>query len=764
MRSWTIALLIGVVLYQQQAAQPSPQTLLLLAAMALALLLWRRLTVVRLTLALLVGFLWSGWHAQALLSQQLAPEQEGVNITLTGWVASLPVSDERRTRFRFEVERVEAEGAAAFPHLLNLSWYNAAPPLRPGDRCSFVVRLKRPWGSLNPGGFDYEQWLFREGVRATGYVRSGEVVASGWRYPLQRLRASLHGDLTRRLEGRAEAGIIIALAMGEQQGISKEQWQVFAATGTTHLISVSGLHVTLVAGLVFFLARWLWSRSARAALWWPAPRAAAVAAFLAALLYTALAGFAVPVLRSLVMVTLVLGAVGSRPGIASSRTLALALLLVILLDPLEVLGIGLWLSFGSVALLLYAMQGRLSVRSRWWRWGRVHWVAGFGLLPLMVLFFQQTSLTAPLANAIAVPWVGLLVVPLSLLGTLLTPLLPGAGEGLLALAAWTLSLLWPLLEWLAQWQPAVTLTAPARWTLPLAALATVWLLAPRGWPLRWAGLPLLLPLLVVQHPRPAQGEAWFTLLDVGQGLAAVVETRGHVLVFDTGLAFSSGTDSGGNIILPFLRHQGRTAIDALVVSHGDSDHIGGMETLLALGRVARLLTSVPDKIPQEVSFETCSAGQSWQWDGVAFEMLHPQQIPAGRGNDDSCVLRVSGAAFSVLLTGDIESQAERELLAERPQLLHADLLVAPHHGSKTSSTAPFIEAVAPRWVLFPTGYRNRYRFPAEPVAERYQRAGVALLDTASSGAITVRPDPRQGIVIEEYRKIRRRYWHSEPLH
>ncbi|HEY0721682.1 MAG TPA: DNA internalization-related competence protein ComEC/Rec2 [Gammaproteobacteria bacterium] len=763
MRSWTIALLFGVVLFQQQATPPSPQLLGLLAILALALLLLQRFAPARWGVALLAGFLWSGWHAHGLLSQQLLPEQEGDDITLTGWVASLPVRDARRTRFRFEVASAGEAETPAFPRRLNLSWYDDAPALRPGDYCRFVVRLKRPWGSLNPGGFDYEQWLFREGVRATGYVRSGEVVASGWRYPLQRLRAALYDELTHTLEGRAEAGIIIALAMGEQQGISREQWQVFAATGTTHLISVSGLHVTLVAGLVFFLARWLWSRSARGALRWPAPRAAAIAAFFAALLYAALAGFGVPVLRSLVMIALVLGAVGFRPGMASSRTLALALLAIMALDPLQVLGIGLWLSFGSVALLLYAMQGRLAVRSRWWRWGRVHWVAAFGLLPLMVLFFQQASLTSPLANAVAVPWVGLVVVPLSLAGTLLTPFLPMVGQGLLALAAWTLSLLWPLLEWLAQWQPAVTLTAPASWTLPLAALAVVWLLAPRGWPLRWVGVALLLPLLVMPHPRPAQGEAWFTLLDVGQGLASVVETHSHVLVFDTGLAFSSGSDSGGNTLLPFLRHHGRSAIDTLVVSHGDSDHIGGMPTLLAQGRVARLLTSVPDKMP-EVPFELCSAGQSWQWDGVAFGMLHPQQAPAGRGNDDSCVLHVSGRGFSVLLTGDIESPAERELLAERPQLLRADLLVAPHHGSKTSSTSAFIEAVAPRWVLFPTGYRNRYRFPAKPVVERYHHAGIAMLETAHSGAISVRPDPRQGFVIEEYRKISQRYWHSEPLH
>jgi len=763
MRSWTIALLAGVVLFQQQSTLPSNTSLLLLLASALALLLWRRNLWARLAAALLAGFLWSGWHASSLLQQQLLPDQEGIDIELSGWVSSLPSGDEKYLRFGFEVEESQVADKALFPHRLILGWYNNAPLLQPGDHCTLVVRLKRPWGSLNPGGFDHEQWLFRQGVRATGYVRSGQVLEHSWRYPLQRLRASLHGELVQQLAGLKEAGIIIALAMGEQQGISKEQWQVFAATGTTHLISVSGLHVSLVAGLIFFLVRWSWSRSAYCTLRWPAPRAAAVGGFLGALLYSALAGFGVPVVRSLVMVALVLGAVGFRPRMDSSRTLALALLAVILIDPLEVLGIGFWLSFGSVALLLYAMQGRLSVRSRWWRWGRVHWVAGFGLLPMMVLFFQQTSITSPLANAVAVPWVGLLVVPLALAGTVLMPALPSVGLMLLSLASWLLSLIWPLLAWLAERAPAMTLAAPAGWTLFLAAIGMVWLLAPRGWPGRWGGVVLLLPMLVMRPPRPAEGEAWFTLLDVGQGLSAVVQTHEHVLVFDTGLIFPSGTDSGATIILPFLRHQGRAAIDTLVVSHGDSDHIGGMRTLLAVTRVNRLITSVPGKMPH-VPFELCHSGQSWQWDGVHFDMLHPQELPDGRGNDDSCVLRVSGAGFSVLLTGDIEAPAERELLSRQAQALKADLLVAPHHGSKTSSTEPFIAAVAPRWVLFPAGYRNHYHFPAPPVVERYRKAGIVMFDTAMSGAITVRRDLAGGIAIEEYRKYHKRYWHSEPLH
>lgn len=766
MRSWTIALLAGVVLFQQQTTLPHYSLLWGLALLSLLTLplAWRYLAA-RLLLALLLGFLWSGWHAAALLAQQLAPAMEGRDIEVSGWVASLPLADERRTRFTFEVEAPRELEGVTFPRRLSLSWYEGAPQLHPGDRLRLTVRLKRPWGTLNPGGFDYEQWLLRSGVRATGYVRSGTIGGTSWRYPLQRLRAGLHGALRQQLDGRAGGGILIALTLGEQQAVSRPEWQVFAATGTTHLISVSGLHVTLVAGLLFFFGRWGWSRFPAGALRWPAPRVGALLALGGAALYAALAGFNVPVQRSLVMVALVLLVVGFRPGIAASRTLALALLAVLALAPLEVLGVGMWLSFGSVALLLYAMQGRLAARGAWWRWGRVHWVAAFGLLPLMALFFQQTSLTSPLANLVAVPWVGLLVVPLALLGTLLVIPLPLLGGWLLTAAVWLLSLLWPLLEQLAAWQPPVPLVAASGWGVALAALGILWLLAPRGWPLRWAGTLLLLPLLLLRPERPAHGQFWFTLLDVGQGLAAVVQTREHTLVFDTGMEFSSGNDSGGSAVLPFLRHHGRPAIDTLVVSHGDSDHIGGMETLLVLGRVGRLLTSVPAKMGVH-PYERCVAGQQWSWEGVSFEMLHPQAAEGERrrGNDASCVLRVSNGDFSLLLTGDIEAPAERELLARYGAALHADLLVAPHHGSKTSSSPPFIAAVAPRWVLFPVGYRNRYRFPAAPIVARYRAAEAVMLDTAASGAITLRLAPQQPVSLEAYRKISHRYWHSEPLH
>jgi len=383
----------------------------------------------------------------------------------------------------------------------------------------------------------------------------------------------------------------------------------------------------------------------------------------------------------------------------------------------------------------------------------------------LILFFQQAPVISPLANFIAVPWVSLVVVPLTLLGTLLAALSLPLGATVLHLASQALALLWPLLTGLATWLPAPSLAPPALWTLPLAGVALLWLLAPRGWPARWAGVVLLLPLLLVHPSRPQTGEFRFILLDVGQGLSAVVLTRNHQLVFDTGLAFSRGNDSGSNTILPLLRQYGRTHIDTLVVSHGDSDHTGGMETLLGRSRVDRLLTSAPDKMADH-HFELCHNGQQWQWDGVKFEMLHPRrevENTGGRDNNNSCVLRVAGASYSVLLTGDIEAPAERELVEREGVKLKSDLLVAPHHGSKTSSTVTFIQAVSPRWVLFPLGYRNRYHFPARRVVARYRAAGVTMLDTASSGAITVHGG-EQGVTIEKYRVTQRHYWHSEPLH
>ncbi|HFC54351.1 MAG TPA: DNA internalization-related competence protein ComEC/Rec2, partial [Gammaproteobacteria bacterium] len=598
----------------------------------------------------------------------------------------------------------------------------------------------------------------------TGYVRAN----SPWQHlesvwysrPVDRLRTRLRRLIAGQIGDHPFSGLVTALAIGERGSIPNRQWDTLAATGTSHLMAISGLHIGLIAGLAFFLGRYLWTLCGRAALIVPAPQAAAALALLLAAAYAALAGFSIPTRRALIMVAAVMVALLLRRQVTPARALLLALGGVLLMDPVAVVTAGFWLSFAAVAVILYGLGGRLRGTGGWRQWGRVQWVVALGLLPLLALFFQQVPLLSPLANLLAVPWVSMAVVPLTLLGAACVLLYPPLGGWLLGLAADLLGWLWPILEWLAgldfsRWQPG---GEPSSWALAAAAIGILWMLAPRGVPARWVGGVWLLPLVVAAPQRPAPGEAWFTLLDVGQGLAAVVQTRNHTLVYDTGPKFSDRFDTGAAVVVPFLRNAGVQTVDVLMVGHGDNDHIGGAASLLRSYDVRRILSTVPERLSEGA--EPCRRGESWRWDGVRFTILHPEADGTMAGNDASCVLRVESGGGALLLTGDIERRAERELLAEYPRQLAAAILVAPHHGSKSSSQRRFVAAVDPKYVLFPVGYRNRFHHPHPQVARRYREEGALLLDSASLGAIRFRLDEKGISAPESYRLSARHYWNA----
>lgn len=800
MRSGTIAFTAGILGFQQLPMLPH-----LGWAGLLPVLLWlvarparhpwqRRL---RLPAWAGIGFLWTLVVAHLAALHPLPRALEGRDLTLTGYIASLPVHDAHHVRFDVDVQRLASNGRSYNgPRRVRLSWYGRAPALRAGERWRLTVRLKRPHGFMNPGGFDYEAWLFQHGIQATGYVRAAgtnrRLSGDSSAYAVQRLRQWLRGRLDLALPRGRERAVLAALTLGDRGGLDNADWAMLRRTGTSHLLAISGLHVGLVAGLIWWLVSRLWSWCPRAAQRWPAPKAGAVGALLVAMLYSLLAGFSLPTERTLIMLGVVVAAVLAQRNVAPSRTLALAFLAVLFFDPLAVMAPGLWLSFAAVAVILYGMTGRVQRGSRWRQWGRVQWVVGIGLLPVLLWLFQRASLVSPLANLIAVPIVSLLIVPLSLVGLGLAAGAPALGAPVLQLAAGLVGVLWMALRWLAD-LPVAQWSAPAASALALAAAlcGVVVLLAPRGLPGRWLGLVLLGPLVLSNPPRPAAGAAWFTLLDVGQGLAAVVQTRSHVLVFDTGARFNPQFDAGQAVLVPFLRHAGWRRLDMLIVSHGDNDHIGGAKSLLAALPAARVLSSVPPRLRwvgpatgTRDGAQPCRRGEHWRWDGVDFRILNPvTPLPPGQvggagrssrhhhaGNNHSCVLRVSAAGHRVLLSGDIEQPAEERLLTWSGEeggegQLAADILVAPHHGSKTSSSPAFVRAVAPRYVLFPVGYRNRYHFPNPRVVARYEALGAVSCDSASDGAIGFHLGPQgaAGAGLSGpflYRQEHRRYWHS----
>ncbi len=723
------------------------------------------------------GFFWAAAFAHHRLADALPPEWEGRDIEVVGVVASLPQPYERSVRFEFDVERVLTAGARVPRHVL-LSWWGSAArdgrpatyaEVHPGERWQLTVRLKRPYGMANPHGFDYEAWLLERGIRATGYVRP----KSGSRrlddrvhrphYWIERAREALRARIQRALPEQPYAGVLAALAIGDQRAIPPEQWQVYTRTGVNHLMSISGLHVTMVSGLALALAYWLWRRSTRLTLWLPARKAAVVFGFAAALIYTLLAGFAVPAQRTLYMLSVMACALWAGRTSSASVVLALALLLVVLLDPWAVHAPGFWLSFGAVAVILFVTVNRVAA-PHWFRaWARVQWAVTLGLVPPLLAMFQQVSIVSPLANAIAIPVVSLVVVPLTLAGMLLP------FDFVLLAAHQVMAWCSTLLEWMSAapetvWQQH----APPPWTVLVAALGAAWLLLPRGFPARWLGVIGLLPMFLVLPPRLAEGTLRLTVLDVGQGLAAVVQTRNHALLYDTGPGFGPGADSGNRVIVPYLRAAGVQRLDAMIVSHDNADHSGGALSVLQALPVDALFTSLHDMDPlplQAPAAFRCFAGQRWEWDGVRFEMLHPARdsYDAGRikTNDRSCVLKIVAGPNSILLPGDIQSKAETALLSSQRGALAATVLVAPHHGSRTSSALEWVRAVNPQSVIFPVGYRNRFGHPHEEVIGRYRDQGSTMFRTDRDGAVTVVFDAAGVIGIEPYRARYRRYWQTK---
>lgn len=719
---------------------------------ALLITIWDRRAALFLAAAL--GAAWTTHVAAQALAARLSPTLEGKTLVVTGRIASLPQRQPGRLRFRFTVAAaatISGRPLLKFPSRIALGWYrpHAARLPRTGERWRFVVRLRRPRALADPGVFDYAGWALAHGIGANGYVyrnRAERLAPAG--AGLGPLRARVAHAVAEALPGNPYAGLVAGLAVGERGGIDESQWQTLRATGTTHLLAISGLHLGLVAALVFFLVLAFVRRVPALVRRVPARVVAVGAAVLAALGYAALAGFSLATERALVMLTLPLFALVLRRRVALGTALAVAAIAISLATPLALMTASFWLSFGAVAALVYGLRSARPGRGLI----RAQLVVSLGLAPLVAAFFGQVSLIGPLANLCAIPVVGWLVVPAALAGAAATLLHPGWGAPLFHLAAFVLAHLWPALEWLANLPHATLALGPAGWLALAAAVAGVCLLlAPRGLGLRLAGLALLAPLLLPANTRPAPGAYRVAVLDVGQGSAAVVTTAHHVLLVDTGPRWWSG-DAGREVVVPFLRahHLGRP--DLLLLSHGDSDHAGGLHSVERTWPGLPILSSVPG------TGEPCLAGRRWRWDGVAFAILSPPPGAGGTRNNRSCVLKVSAQGGSTLLPGDIEAGRERWLLAHERSRLAADILIAPHHGSATSSTPGFVAAVHPRFVVFSTGYHNRYRFPRPKVLARYRTEGARLLDSAHAGALRFAVNRDEVRLLSRYRPEHARPW------
>lgn len=791
----------GAALQLQQRALWSGAVYAALVTAALACGLawrvrWRLRPVGRRGLAalLLIGLAFgaglTGWRAAVFAAQALDPALEGRDLQVTGVVAQMPQRDEGGARFRFDVESARAlepaGGAVQLPPRLALGWYaegtglwaratpaaDAAPlrrpePLHAGERWQLTVRLKAPHGNLNPKGFDQELQLWEQGVQATGYVRAGAQDAppvrfgDTWRHPVERAREAVRDAAFARIADRRTAGVIAALVTGDQSAIDRVDWDIYRATGVAHLVSISGLHITMFAWLAALAVGWLWRRSTRLMLRWPAQQAALVGGVALAGLYALFSGWGVPSQRTVLMLATValLRIAGRRWPWPCVWLLACAV--VVIADPWALMQAGFWLSFVAVAALFAtdaSVDGEQAKgwRARLYRLAREQAVVTLALAPLTLLLFQQVSVVGLLANALAIPWVTLVLTPLAMLGAVVPPLWD--------LAAWAVRALSWWLEWLAALPLAtVSLPAPPLWAAAGGVLGGVLLAMRLPWSARLLGVPLLLPVLLWQVPRPPAGEFDLLAADIGQGNAVLVRTATHSLLYDAGPRYSLDSDAGQRVLVPLLRALGER-LDTVVLSHRDSDHTGGAPAVLAMQPQAALLSSIEATHPLQAlrPARRCLAGQRWRWDGVDFELLHPVEADyervAAKPNSVSCVLRIGNGRASVLLAGDIE-RAQEEALAARAAdgALRVDLLLVPHHGSKTSSSPALLDAVRPRLALVQAGYRNRFGHPAPPVREAYAARGTAVIDSPHCGA--ARWSSRQPQSVGCERAMQPRYWH-----
>ena len=738
------------------------------APLALAALLALRYAALRPPLVVMAAAAWTCWCAGERLAERLPTAALGADFELTGTVAGFPSRAPGQITFGLDVAAPRPRGV---PPRVRLTWYDAPAGVGPAAALAVTARLRPPRGLHNPGGFDYEQWLLVNGYGATGYVRSG-VVATSVHGGIEARWRRFRGVLAERIGAASSdadgAALLTALALGERFRFTEQHWADFRRTGTSHLVAVSGMHVALLGIAAFVVVRWIWLRL-------PAPLAnldlevAAGASLLATAYYAALTGFAVPAQRSLVMIAVALAALATRRRIGATQVVAATLVVVLVYDPFAPLAASFWLSFVAVTILLALAAPRPLARAAAgplrrgaraaFEFARLQWWIGFALLPLTAWYFGEISAVGPIVNLVAIPFFNACLVPLAVLVTL--------GLSLDAVSVWVVPVVDAVAALAGTTVRALHAVAELRgaaigWPLPPAsafavgALGVAFAVSSEGLPGRRIAWLALLPVGWPAVELPPPGTARVVVLDVGHGLAVLVETRAHRLLFDAGPTARSGFDSGEEIVLPALAAGGRRGLDRLVVSHADNDHSGGAPAVVAAYPTIDVLKG-PDV--DALRGTPCSAGDEWEWDGVRFRILHPSADFGARGNESSCVLKVETSTSALLVTGDIERRGEAALLDEP---LAADVVVVPHHGSATSSSPAFVAAVGASLAIVSAAHENRWGFPRPEVRERWERGGAAMLVTGDSGAVTVELGAT-GVAVSTQRDVRHRYWHAPPF-
>ena len=743
-----VLLLAGGLAAQHSTLPVSSDLTSLMLVASLAALCLRRARPVALVT---IGFVIFHMAGQDIIERRLEPQFEGDSMLTVVRVADFP-----RINGKSLSMTVQPLDDRRLPQTSRVSWFEA--PVRPaiGEIWELELRLRRPRGGANPGVFDVETWLFREKIHATGYVVNGHrnrLLWGGAASPLEAFRARFGARTRAATDSRDAAAVLLAIGTGARHEVSREQWDRFAVSGTSHLMAISGLHVGL-AGMVGFGMAW-----GLVGLLSPA----IVSGLAAAAAYAVVSGLGVPAQRATLMLAAAALAMLRRRQPQAVEAVALAGAVVFLVNPVASMSPGFSLSFGAVVLLLWLARRR-RIDAQGLRDAPIGLFVlqvflMFGLLPLTALLFQRFAIVATPVNLLAVPLFSIVIVPLTLAGMVLGEVSNSLALPMLGVAAAAIDALDAGIRWsvelpfadmpLARFDGAASM---------LLALPLAWVLLPRGWPGRGIACIGIVAIVLWRPAVPPAGcfDAW--TLDVGQGLATVIQTHEDVLLYDTGMAWPGGGSVAEQVIEPFLIARGIGRIDGLFISHDDLDHSGGTARIRQTMQPRFILSGEPLR---DARSRLCVAGSEW-WSGtVHFAVVHPAPAQRGEGNDASCVLRVSVGPYSLLLTGDIEASSERRLVQQGVPV-GAEVVLVPHHGSRTSSSVPFVDSVSPLLAIVSAGHANRWGFPRESVVRRWQAVGATVLNTARHGAVGVRLCAGRGIVATRAeRERRRRFWHAE---
>ncbi|MFK5985992.1 MAG: DNA internalization-related competence protein ComEC/Rec2 [Pseudomonadota bacterium] len=840
MLKYSLVFLAGNVLLQQFSQLNSPlffQLIYFLLALLLLLFIlghfiqschykkWLN-TSLFLLLFFASSFFISYFNAKQSLAHIFPEQLQSKEILVRGYIDSIPIESPLSIKFNFRIEQILEPKTAFNKQRVRLSWYKSstipvllASDIKPGDFWQFKLKLKQPSGLLNPGGRDYEKWLFAHKIRAVGYIRKAKEnklldnvikpilpVSQQLLYRLHQLRQKMATQLKFILKDNEFKGIYLALILGIKDQITPLQWQVFLDSGTNHLIAISGLHIGLLAAIGFYIGLVLWSVSEVLLKRFPAQLAGAVMALIFAFVYAALAGFSIPTQRALIMISLALSAFFFRLYAPPGLILSYTLIGVLLIDPMASMSIGFWLSFAAVAIILSSvskttedkklsgsnfeairftdkLKAKLITGLKFFaQLSRLQIIIFIGLLPFSLLFFSRLLLLSPIANLVAVPLMSLVIVPVVLLAALIGLFYTPLTEFLFEIISYLMQFLWWFLEQLIAIDiNIIHLQLSNMVVIIFIFLAVILFFIFKQSKKRWLIILLLIALLFLKDllpqqyspqwidsfgDKPLSGEFNIYILDVGQGLSVVIQTQQHVLLYDTGNALSRNFDMAKLVVQPFLNYHSIAQIDKLVLSHGDHDHVAAAPAILEKIPVRSILTGEPKRLEKKfsISAEQCNYGQQWVWDGVCFEVLSPQtSLITGtqKSNNHSCVILISSAnGQKLLLTGDIEKKIEAQLL-DLTALADINILIAPHHGSKSSSSQGFVSRLKPKIVVFTNGYLNRYNFPATQVIERYKQQGSRLFST-QNGRIKIKTGVVEGeILVSEYRKENRHYWNRK---